>query len=389
MNLSQAEPITSLDALRLHLQFAIGLELSTIPPYLCALYSIVEGENSEAVEAIQSVVLEEMLHMTLAANVLNAIGGAPTPHPGDGPNGGSTIPTYPTKVPFIERIPEVHLLPFSRQAVDAFVSIEEPLEPRRPAAADDQYDSIGAFYQAVETGLRELCSEEVFAEARVTRKGCQVPPHLYYGGAGGLIEVGDLDSALAALDQIVRQGEGVPVDVLRQTARQHTAPAPGGPAGLEDVRVVDRDVSMYGWKMYSHYARFKEIGAGRHYRPDQLVEEAPAGDVLPVDWNAVLPMTPDPRAEDYAGEYGAAMEAFNRTYSRLVDHLYRCFNGDPAMLETAVLGMYDLKYQAVGLMQIPSPLDPARRLGPAFQYRPVAGGPTRGREAVAAQRPAG
>ena len=60
-------PITTLDDLRTHLQWAIELEHSTIPPYLCALYSIKTGHNREATEAITSVFIEEMLHMTLAA----------------------------------------------------------------------------------------------------------------------------------------------------------------------------------------------------------------------------------------------------------------------------------------------------------------------------------
>ena len=58
--------ITSLESLREHLQWAIELEHSTIPPYLCALYSIAPGRNSEATELVSSVLLEEMLHMTLA-----------------------------------------------------------------------------------------------------------------------------------------------------------------------------------------------------------------------------------------------------------------------------------------------------------------------------------
>ena len=54
------------------------MEHSTIPPYLWALYSIVPGRNSEAVEALSTVVVEEVLHLTLAANLPNAVGG-----PGD------------------------------------------------------------------------------------------------------------------------------------------------------------------------------------------------------------------------------------------------------------------------------------------------------------------
>jgi len=59
------------------LQNAIELEHSTIPPYLYALYSLAPGANKEVAEIIESVVIEEMLHITLASNVLNALGGTP------------------------------------------------------------------------------------------------------------------------------------------------------------------------------------------------------------------------------------------------------------------------------------------------------------------------
>src|SRR5690606_14644850 len=38
-------PITTVASLRTHLQWALELEHSTIPPYLCALYSIPDGSN--------------------------------------------------------------------------------------------------------------------------------------------------------------------------------------------------------------------------------------------------------------------------------------------------------------------------------------------------------
>ena len=40
--------ISNLDELRDHLQTAVEIEWSTIPPYLCALWSIEEGTNVEA-----------------------------------------------------------------------------------------------------------------------------------------------------------------------------------------------------------------------------------------------------------------------------------------------------------------------------------------------------
>src|SRR5262249_8024123 len=76
----QARPfarITTMESLREHLQWAIELEHCTIPPYLCALYSLDAGRNPEASEVVASVFLEEMLHLALAANLLNAVGGGP------------------------------------------------------------------------------------------------------------------------------------------------------------------------------------------------------------------------------------------------------------------------------------------------------------------------
>jgi hypothetical protein len=64
-------PNITLPFLRQLLQQAIEVEHSTIPLYLTALYSIVDS-GSFAAQAVRGVVIEEMLHMTAAANVLNA-----------------------------------------------------------------------------------------------------------------------------------------------------------------------------------------------------------------------------------------------------------------------------------------------------------------------------
>jgi hypothetical protein len=130
--------------------------------------------------------------------------------------------------------------------------------------------------------------------------------------------------------------------------------------------------------MYSHYARFSEIRAGRYYQPDQLVGEVPAGDILPVDWRAVRPMTPDPAAEAYRGT-GAYQPkaACNETYTALVDTIYRGFNGEPELLGDAVARMYELKYQITALLSTPSPLAPGQTLGPAFEYLTLPAGPRR------------
>lgn len=368
--ITAAKPIGTLEDLRDHLQFAIGLELTTIPLYLCALYSIEEGANTAAYDVIQSVVMEEMLHMALAANVLNAIGGVPSTEPIG--TGASPVPSYPTTVSYIVTIPEIHLQRFSPAALEEFLAIEYPDDAEQPSPDPDRYNSIGAFYAAIEQGLRNLCSPEVFAAAARERPGRQLGAARYHGGAGSLIEVYDLESALAALTEIVREGEGVPSVALAETARQHLLSGASTPGRLdEQYSVDDLDRLPFGWKMYSHYARFAEIRAGRHFRPDQLISEQPAGDVLPVDWSAVHPMAPDPSAAGYQGT-GAhdPMLACNATYTALIDTLYRSFNGEPEALGEAEPLMYQLKYQAQALLNMPSPLHPGQTLGPAFEYTP-------------------
>src|SRR4028119_1609409 len=81
MILLESTQITGIEDARESLQKAIGVEFGTLPPYLYALFSIPPGRNVEAATRIHSIVLEEMIHMCLACNMLNAIGGAPRPRP--------------------------------------------------------------------------------------------------------------------------------------------------------------------------------------------------------------------------------------------------------------------------------------------------------------------
>jgi len=77
----QLTPLHTIQDARDQLQTAIGVEFGTLPPYLYALYSIRPGTNPQATALIKSVVLQEMIHMCLASNILNALNGAPALHP--------------------------------------------------------------------------------------------------------------------------------------------------------------------------------------------------------------------------------------------------------------------------------------------------------------------
>ena len=60
-----------------HYKSPFNLNISTMPPYLYALYSL-GGTNPAARTTLRAIVEEEMLHMLLACNILNAVGGKPT-----------------------------------------------------------------------------------------------------------------------------------------------------------------------------------------------------------------------------------------------------------------------------------------------------------------------
>jgi CDGSH-type Zn-finger protein len=335
--------ITTVDSLRRHLQWAIEIEHGTLPPYLCALYSIKEGCNQEAAEVVHSVFMEEMLHLTMAANLLNAVGGSPkldTP---------TLLPKFPTYLPHSNRAFEVPLMKFSPEAVEVFMQIERPGE-HDGLPEDNQFETIGQFYEAIEVALKRLAGglgEEALFCGDPAR---QVTDELYYGGSGRIVTVLDLESALAALEEIVEQGEGL----------QH-----------QEVWDGDRDMFHPEREEVAHYFRFQEIYVGRRHAPGDTPQSGPTGEPFQVDWEAVHNMRPNPRSRDYpkGSEIRAQMDEFNHAYSGVLHLLDECFNGSPRLLAVATGAMYGLKEQAIELMKLPSG-DGETTVGPSFEYVP-------------------
>ncbi|MFI5798353.1 ferritin-like protein [Streptomyces sp. NPDC051677] len=368
--------IATLKDLKAALQLAVGLELSTVPVYLTALYSIKEGANEDAQQTIRSVVMEEMLHMTLAANVLNALGEHPSVKPVDflSHRNVKPVPEYKDtyESPVIAGIGKLALLPLSPAAVEGFVRIEHPLHGAAQVGdivcPTDTFPTIGTFYEAINAALksRAICPDSAFRS-----DSPQVRDREYYGGAGQVITVTNRDTAMAAIEKIVDEGEGLPEKRLNEPAKE--------------LPVTTKDVLNSGWKMYSHYARFRELQTGRRFRTGQLARETPAGSLLLVDYDAVHPAVHVQRNGSTTGGYeGAALNEFDLAYTQLVDDLYLAFSGgkkkvtytmagkvvtdlkDP--LPLAVHGMYALKNKAVALMRTPKPGDPGHTLCPRFFY---------------------
>ena len=334
--------IVTLESLHQHLQWAIELEHSTMPPYLCALYSLDADRNPEAAEVVTSVFVEEMLHMALAANLLNAVGGHPrfdTPQ---------MLPGYPRCLPHGDRSFDIPLLRFGPEALDVFLKIEQPSAASGPPEGDC-YETIGQFYDAIRSGLRDLCTS--LGEATVFGGD---PAHQIadapFSGGGRIIAVHDLASGLAAVNEIVEQGEGL----------AHV-----------DVWDGDHDVFHPEREQVAHYYRFQELKQGRRYRRGDTPLSGPTGEAVAVDWDAVRPMRPNPRTTDHApgSEIRKAQDEFNNAYRSLLRLLEQAFNGSPRMLRTAIGAMYRLKAQAEALMEMPME-DGVTTAGPTFEYVP-------------------
>lgn len=320
------------------LQYAIELEHATIPVYLYALYSLDVARNPQIVEIIESVVFEEMLHMTLAANVLNALGGTPAiGQPG-------FIPEYPGPLPGgVESELTVSLRPFSMEQLALFLAIEQPENPHIYHSCSDDLDAdkpitIGQFYTAISVALGQLGDA---AFVRPPRH--QVGPELMTNA----VVVTDVASAQKALAIIIDQGEGTSTSPLEVTG--------GG---------------------YAHYYRFMQIQKQHYLVYDPHVgpgQKAYSYSGLPIEFDAggVYPVPSDPSAAGYpAGSQQRVLcDRFNYSYTALLRALDAFLGGDNTgrQMDVAIGLMMSLKSQAKAMMSgIP---DPGRFTGPSFEYR--------------------
>ena len=334
-------PITTVESLREHLQTALEIEHSTIPPYLCALYSIPNGSNVSASTLIRSVVMEEMLHMVLVANLLNAIKGEPKV------NHKKFVPEYPTALPHSDKKFVVQLLPFGTDAIDTFLKIEQPAAAGAPPQGGD-YQTIAQFYEAIRNGFEYLASTP--KGAKELFKG--LPDHqvdgasFYYGGGGVPFKVHDIVTARKAIAEITEQGEGI------------------------NDTIFDGDNRFGQVDELAHFFRFKEISVGRRYQATDTPNGGPTGPELVVDWSARFPMSPNPKVKDYTAqpEIHRLMKEFNQAYTALLFVLHNAFNGAPSVLLQAVPLMYEMRYRAQTLMAIPSGRGDGTTVGPSFEY---------------------
>jgi hypothetical protein len=342
--LDPTKPITAVEDLQTHLYHAAQLELSTIPLYLYAAYSIQTQSYSQwapgisAFRTIRSVVIEEMLHLCLVRNLMIAVGG------GDQLPfyKAEFVPTYPS--PMLHRIPRL-MLDLERASGSLMRNIFMPLElPAKTGAPPEpgEYATIGQFYAAIKLGFETLAGPALWAGNR---------PELQYqstywnpDGGGSPILVCDLPSALAAIDTIVEQGEG-------SSAGQDTVP-------------LDPTKPEAGMNELSHYAKFQQIAD----RIDGI--------------DCVWPVPTSPTVASYAGTEAAALaELFNAAYSyvlAMIDALYAASRTTVqanarslryGLERTFIAGMNGLLYPIAALL-VTLALPDGQHAAPTFEFRP-------------------
>jgi len=321
---TQQDPIVLVDAhkgietvqdLADHLHAAAQVELSTIPLYLFSLYSIRVGGHSQwsaprgVLRSMTGIAIEEMLHLALVRNLLVAIGHGDRITFYD----RKFIPSYPSNMlhRYNPKDPDgreikLELRRLSTSHVSTFRRVEMPDDVDMSADAFTthpervgQYASLGEFYRAIQLGFVRLENQIDWDLGNVRKQYSRGFWNEF--GHGKPIRVYNLETALAALELIIDQGEGSAADHER---------TPVGP-GMED---------------FTHYEKFLRIERGE--------EGIGAGDGSPkheisIDHPDVTwPVVPNPKISDFADHPGvhSLMELFNAAYCYtlcLLDETYR------------------------------------------------------------------
>jgi hypothetical protein len=322
--------IDSVDDLRAHVALATKVELSTIPPYLFAMYSI-RDQECDAARLIASVVVEEMLHACLTTNLLLGIGGMPD-------LGYGSVPEYPSLM--AHHTPDLPLVleRCSQELVrDTFMVIESPRAPDAPPE-DDNYETLGQFYAALELAVDQLdTTTDLFADHQAHR---QLSDPSYYSpvkfdaeDSGGLMLVKDRASADRALEIIIDQGEG-----------------------LSDERWADPD-----HQELTHFYKFEQIASG----------VSPIGEVWPVRAN--------PKTADFPEPVANVSRLFNALYGLMFVTMRDLFSGenDQGLIIGRLYALMSACMTPTARYLVEQPISEGEHAGPTFEIHQFSGDPWR------------
>jgi hypothetical protein len=267
------------------LQTAMRLEFSTIPPYLCAEWSIEsrstttpDPDPDDVTSLINRIVEQEMFHFALAGNMLSAIGGTPSvANP-------AFLPTYPTdSLP--GGIPQdlpVDLKPLSKDQLKVFMQIETPEFPAVELALRAAGPAtIGAFYDTIADGFGAV-SPAFNSQAHFVDMGDEV------------FQVKTTADAIKAINRIKGEGEGALGDPDQ----------PGDPDHPANPRTL------------AHFYVFKEIFVGNVLSLDPQTGKLVRGNQI--RFPTVLDFQPSTAVPNPS-------IAFNQMLSQLLTELETCW----------------------------------------------------------------
>jgi hypothetical protein len=206
---------------------AAQLEHLIMCQYLYASFSLKtdpdEGLTAEQAAAVgrwhntlKGIAIEEMLHLALVANVMTAIGAAPP----------LTRPNFPRHSEYLPPGVRFALLPFGEASLTHFLYLERPegmqrldaagFVPAEPPPAPvelgevmprlQDFSTVGHLYRGIMHGLRYLSGRLGEQALFVGPSRAQATPEIFRWPQ--LIAVTGLESALAAIGEIIEQGEG-------------------------------------------------------------------------------------------------------------------------------------------------------------------------------------
>lgn len=291
------------------LQAAVALELSTIPPYLCGLWSI-KNPQEEAAQLIRSVVIDEMFHMGLVCNMLSAIGGTPRIV--------AAAPAYPGPLPGGVR-PQltVYLAGLTTMYVrEVFMEIEMPEHPLA-FAREEGPPTIGAFYDALGEAFQQV-RPTISMNNQLSQRGI---------GENDLEPIKDLVGVEDSITLIKEQGEG-------------TSTSPDAPQAAGE---------------FAHYYKFGEIYNGHKLHQVNGKWEF-TGDVVPFPEVYSMGRVPAGGWPNPDSGVQNSLRTFNADYTIILQDLERAWTeGDKSALSSAIGTMFSLRDTATTLMGIPLP----------------------------------
>jgi hypothetical protein len=299
-------------------------------------------------EVLTGIAIEEMLHLALVFNVMTAIGAAP---PMSRPNFPRDSDELPGGVQF-------RLLPFGTDALTHFLYLERPegmeradadgfmpaIPPREPVERGEvvsraqDFGTVGHLYRGIEQGLAALSGQFGERGLFVGPKRAQATAELFSWPQ--LVAVHDLASAMAAINEIIEQGEG---------ARGDWRPA--------------------------HYGRFlgiwEEYAALKEADPDfePAFPVIPAFTRQPYDIAEPQPLLTEPLTRAIAEVFNLGYEVLLQTLNRFFTHT----DETDEQLDTLVGAAFGLMAGVLrplgrALPRLPAgPEHPGRTAGPTFE----------------------